>query len=68
MVLGYGYEGNVARQQYTPAFVSFRKEYEQYLHLLATLLDVAKVVDDQAFETRHVFDQLRQTQIPLRNQ
>ena len=61
-------EGKVARQQDTPALVAFRQKFEQHFHLLATLLHVAQIVDDQAFEARHLFDQLRQTQIPFRNQ
>ena len=39
-------EGEVARQQHTPAFVAFRQECEQDFHLLATLLHVGQVVGE----------------------
>ena len=61
-------EGEIARQQHTPAFVAFRKECEQNLHLLATLLYVAQIINDQTLEARHLFDHLRKTQIASRNQ
>ena len=61
-------ESKVARQQYAPAFVAFRQECKQYFHLLATLLHVAQVVNDQTLKARHLFDHFRKTQIALRNQ
>ena len=61
-------EGKVARQQHAPSFVAFRQKCEQNLHLFATLLDVAKIVDDQTLEARQLLDQFWQTQIPLCNQ
>lgn len=61
-------ESEVARQQHTPAFIAFRRERQQDFHLLATLLHLARTIDDQAFEGRQLFDHSRKTQIALRNQ
>ena len=43
-------ERQVARQHHTAALVAFSQQSEQHLHLLAALLDVAEVVDDQRVE------------------
>lgn len=61
-------ESEIARQQHASAFVAFCKERKQHLHLLATLLHVAQIIDDQPLKVRHLSDHLRKTQIALRNQ
>jgi len=45
-------ERQVARQHDAAALVAFSQQGEQHLHLLATLLDVAQVVDNQRIELR----------------
>jgi len=45
-------ERQVAGQQHTPPFVPFREESEKHLHLLATLLNVTQVVDDDRIKAR----------------
>jgi len=40
-------ERKIARQEHAASFVALGQEREQHFHLLATLLHVADVVDDQ---------------------
>lgn len=43
-------EREIAREHHAAALVAFSQQGEQHLHLLAALLDVAQVVDDQRVE------------------
>ncbi len=47
-------EGEIARQQHAAAFVAFRQQSKENLHLFAALLYVPEVVDDQPLEARKV--------------
>ena len=61
-------KGKLLTQQHAASFVAFGEQREQHLHLLAALLHIAQVVDDQAVEPRQPLDQLRQPQVPLGDQ
>ena len=43
-------EGEIAGEQDTAALIAVSQEREQDLHLVATLLDVADVIDNQGVE------------------
>ncbi len=43
-------EDEVAGQQHAAAFVAMGQQREQYFHLLAALLHIAQVIDDQSRE------------------
>ncbi len=58
-------KGEIRTDKDTAPFVALRKEREQDFHLLATLLDVAQVVDDQGLELLKLLDHSLQTQIPF---
>ena len=61
-------EGQIAGQQHAAAFVSLRQQSEQYLHLLAALLDIAHLVDDQAVMACQLLDLFAQPQVALGHQ
>lgn len=58
----------IARQQHAAAFVTLGQQREQNLHLFATLLHVANVVDDQGIALRKTTDRARKFQVALGNQ
>ena len=61
-------ERQIARQQHTASFVTLGQQREQNLHLFATLLHVADVVDDQGVALRKATDRSREFQVALRYQ
>lgn len=61
-------EGQVARQQHAPSFVAFGKQREEDFHLLAALLHVAQVIDDQRVERRQPLDLPGQSQVAFGDQ
>jgi hypothetical protein len=61
-------EWQVARQQDAATLVTLRQQQEQHLHLLPALLNIAQVVHDQRFPTRHLLEHLGESQVPLRRQ
>jgi hypothetical protein len=61
-------ERQVARQEDAAAFVTFRKQCEQHLHLLPALLHVADVVDDQRLEPGQLLEHFAQLEIPFGDQ
>ncbi len=61
-------EREIARQQHTASFVTFGQEREQHFHLLATLLHVADVVDDQGVALCKPPDRSREFQVAFRYQ
>ena len=61
-------EREITRQEHTATFVTLGQEREQHFHLLATLLHVADVVDDQGVALRKTTDRSREFQVTLRYQ
>lgn len=58
-------EDDVARDEDAAALVTFREECEEHLHLVATLLDVADVVEDDGVETVQQRELLFEAQVAL---
>ena len=61
-------KSEIAGQHHRAAFVALGQEWEEHLHLLATLLDVTDVVDHQGLEGGESLENPAELQIAFGNQ